>query len=62
MIAVTDTLEAMSSQWPNRAALEGEAAVAEIASGRGKLFDPAVVDERVDLVHSGRIRLGATWE
>jgi hypothetical protein len=39
-----------------------DAALAEIVNGRGKLFDPAVVDACVALVHSGRMHLETTWE
>ena len=62
IIAVADTVEAMSSHRPYRPALGVEAAVGEIISGRGARFDPAVVDACVDLVRSGRIRLGTTWQ
>jgi HD-GYP domain-containing protein (c-di-GMP phosphodiesterase class II) len=62
IIAVADTVEAMSSHRPYRPALGVDAAVEEIVNGRGRLFEPAVVDACVALVHSGRIRLGTTWD
>jgi PAS domain S-box-containing protein/putative nucleotidyltransferase with HDIG domain len=62
IIAVADTVEAMSSHRPYRPALGVGAAVEEIVNGRGRLFEPAVVDACVALVHSGRIRLGTTWD
>ena len=62
IIAVADTVEAMSSHRPYRPALGVEAAVGEIMNGRGGRFDPAVVDACVDLVQSGRICLGPTWD
>jgi PAS domain S-box-containing protein/putative nucleotidyltransferase with HDIG domain len=62
IIAVADTVEAMSSHRPYRAALGIDAALDEIVNGRGKLFDPAVVDACVALVHSGRMHLETTWE
>jgi len=54
IIAVADTVEAMTSFRPYRPALGIEAAEAEIRRGRGSLYDPEVVDscirvlERVD--------------
>ena len=62
IIAVADTVEAMSSHRPYRPALGVEAALGEIMNGRGGRFDPVVVDACVDLVRSGRVRLGTTWE
>jgi PAS domain S-box-containing protein/putative nucleotidyltransferase with HDIG domain len=44
ILAVADTVEAMASHRPYRAGLGVDAALAEIESSRGKLFDPAVVD------------------
>jgi HD-GYP domain-containing protein (c-di-GMP phosphodiesterase class II) len=44
IIAVADVLEAMAAHRPYRAALGIEAAIEEIRSGRGRLYDPAVVD------------------
>jgi len=62
IIAVADTVEAMSSHRPYRAALGVDAAIAEIVSQRGKLFDEAVVNACVALVRSGRIGFETTWE
>jgi HD-GYP domain-containing protein (c-di-GMP phosphodiesterase class II) len=62
IIAVADTVEAMSSHRPYRPALGVDAAVEEIVNGRGRLFEPVVVDACVALVHGGRIRLGTTWD
>jgi len=44
ILAVADTVEAMASHRPYRAGLGVEAALAEIETGRGKLFEPRVVD------------------
>ncbi|MBU0592159.1 MAG: GAF domain-containing protein [Gammaproteobacteria bacterium] len=44
IIAVADTMEAISSHRPYRPALGIDAALAEIGKDRGSLFDPAVVD------------------
>jgi PAS domain S-box-containing protein/putative nucleotidyltransferase with HDIG domain len=53
VIAVADTVEAMSSHRPYRAALGLEAALHEIRRGRGTLFDPQVVDACLHLVGEG---------
>ena len=53
IIAVADTVEAMSSHRPYRAALGLQAALDEIKRGRGSLFDPHVVDACLDLVGQG---------
>ena len=44
IIAVSDVVEAMSSHRPYRPALGIDAALAEIAANRGRLYDAAVVD------------------
>lgn len=44
IVAVADVVEAMASHRPYRAALGIDAALAEIQTNRGKLYDPAVVD------------------
>ena len=44
ILAVADTVEAMSSHRPYRAGLGVEKALAEIEQGRGKIFDTDVVD------------------
>ena len=44
ILAVADVVEAMASDRPYRAALGLEAALTEIESGSGRLFDTAVVD------------------
>ena len=56
IIAVADVVEAMMSERPHRAALGVEAAVAEIASGKGTLYDPNAVDACVRLFKEGRFR------
>ena len=55
IIAVADTVEAMSSHRPYRPALGVDAAIEEIVKQRGKLFDPTVVDTCAALVHSHQI-------
>ncbi|OLN29213.1 Response regulator/sensory box/HDIG domain protein [Desulfovibrio sp. DV] len=44
ILAVADVIEAMNSHRPYRAAPGREASLAEIRSGRGRLYDPDVVD------------------
>ena len=44
ILAVADVVEAMASHRPYRSALTLDAALQEIASGKGKLYDSAVVD------------------
>ena len=46
---MADVVEAMTSHRPYRPALGIEAALAEIESGRGTRFDPAVVDLCISL-------------
>ena len=47
--AVADTVEAMSSHRPYRAALGLDAALAEITRGRGTAYGEAAVDARLHL-------------
>jgi PAS domain S-box-containing protein len=54
IIAVADVVEAMASHRPYRPALGIEAALAEIESGRGSAYDPAVVDACLKLFREGR--------
>ena len=49
ILAVADVVEAMSAHRPYRPGLGIEAAMTEIKQGRGKLFDPDVVDQCVAL-------------
>jgi len=44
ILAVADGVEAMASHRPYRSGLGVDAALAEIAKGRGQLYDPPVVD------------------
>ncbi len=44
ILAVADVVEAMASHRPYRPGLGIEAALEEIEQGRGKLYDPDVVD------------------
>jgi HD-GYP domain-containing protein (c-di-GMP phosphodiesterase class II) len=51
ILAVADTIEAMSSHRPYRAGLGIEVALAEIMKNRDTLYDPAVADACVKLFH-----------
>ena len=57
ILAVADTVEAMASHRPYRPGLGVEAALAEIESNRGKLFDPTVVDACLRLFRAKEYRL-----
>lgn len=50
ILSVADVVESMLSHRPYRPALGLDAAMAEIEAGRGKLYDPAVVDACVALM------------
>jgi PAS domain S-box-containing protein len=58
IIAVADVVEAMSSHRPYRPALGPEQVLAELAGQRGVLYDPAVVDACLALLH----RKGFSWK
>ena len=53
ILAVADVVEAMASHRPYRAALGLDAALDEIMRGRGRLYDPDVVDACRDLFRYG---------
>jgi len=53
ILAVADVVEAISSHRPYRAALGIEAALAEVEAGRGKLYDPQVVDACLAVFRNG---------
>jgi putative nucleotidyltransferase with HDIG domain len=57
IIAVADVAEAMSRQRPYRASLGLDATVDFLRSGRGTLFDAAIVDTAVALVQDGSFTL-----
>ena len=57
ILAVADTMEAMSSHRPYRASLGIESALAEIARGRGKIYDEEVVDACVRLFREKNYRI-----
>lgn len=53
IIAVADVVEAMASHRPYRPALGIDAALKEVAAGKGNLYDPAVVDACTFLFNDG---------
>jgi len=55
VLAVADTVEAMSSDRPYRPVLGLEAALRVIRGGRGRLYDPSVVDAAVALASTGEL-------
>jgi putative two-component system response regulator len=55
VIAVADVVEAMSSDRPHRAAPGIQAAIEEIQSNRGNLYDPAVVDSCVRVLEKAKL-------
>ncbi|MBN2219821.1 MAG: HD domain-containing protein [Kosmotogaceae bacterium] len=55
IIAVADVVEAMSSHRPYRAALGLEAALEEIRSNSGKLYEPEVVNHCLKVIEEGFI-------
>ena len=59
ILAVADVLEAMASNRPYRASLGIEAAISEIESHRGSLFDPDVADAMLRLFRERGYQLPA---
>lgn len=57
IMAVADVVEAMASHRPYRPTLGIEAALQEIERGRGRAYDPAVVDACLKLFREGRFAL-----
>ena len=57
ILAVADTVEAMTNHRPYRAALGFDAALAEMQSGRGIRYDADVVDACLGLADHGRLPL-----
>ncbi len=56
ILAVADVVEAMSSHRPYRASLGIEAALAEVAEGRGRRYDPDAVDVCLELMREGNFQ------
>jgi HD-GYP domain-containing protein (c-di-GMP phosphodiesterase class II) len=58
ILAVADVVESMSSHRPYRSALGIDKALQEISEGRGKLYDPGVVEACLRLFSEGRFKFG----
>jgi putative two-component system response regulator len=58
IVAVADSIEAMSGQRPYRSPLTKEGVVRELEHGRGRQWDPGLVDIALDLVAGGQLRFG----
>jgi putative two-component system response regulator len=56
IVALADSIEAMSAHRVYRSALGREAIVQELESGRGRQWDPNLVDLARDLIRSGELR------
>jgi len=54
ILAVADVVEAMASHRPYRPALGVDKALEELSNGKGKLYDPDVVDTCIELLNSGK--------
>ena len=54
ILAVADVIEAMAANRPYRPALGIDKALEEISNGKGKLYDPDVVDACLELFNSGK--------
>ncbi|MBI2865587.1 MAG: HD domain-containing protein [Chloroflexi bacterium] len=61
IVAVADTVEAMASHRPYRPTLGVDKALAEIATHRGVLYDPAVVDACLRLFAGNRFQLAESF-
>jgi HD-GYP domain-containing protein (c-di-GMP phosphodiesterase class II) len=53
-LAVADAYDAMTSDRPYRPAMTPEAACAELKKGKGKQFDPTIVDAFLNLLNKGK--------
>jgi HD-GYP domain-containing protein (c-di-GMP phosphodiesterase class II) len=60
IIAVADTLDAMTTSRPYQAAMDLEFAMERIRALAGTKFEPAVVDALDRAVRAGKLRLSAT--
>jgi PAS domain S-box-containing protein/putative nucleotidyltransferase with HDIG domain len=58
ILSVADVVEAMSSHRPYRPSFGTDAALAEIAKNKGKLYDPDVVDACLTLFHEKDFSFG----
>jgi putative two-component system response regulator len=59
IVAVADSVEAMSGDRPYRRPLNKDAVVAELESGSGRQWDPSLVEIALALIAEGRLRFEA---
>jgi HD-GYP domain-containing protein (c-di-GMP phosphodiesterase class II) len=59
IIAVADTLDAMTTNRPYQSAMDLDYALGRVKALAGSKFDPAVVEALESAVNAGRIRLSA---
>jgi putative two-component system response regulator len=59
IVAVADSIEAMSGARPYRSPLGSEAVRRELELGRGRQWDPVLVDVALDLIDRGRLRFAS---
>lgn len=57
VVSVADGLEAMAARRPYREPLEREDILLELARGRGRQWDPVVVDKAMELIQSGEVEI-----
>ncbi len=60
IIAIADTLDAMTTHRPYQSALEFEDALALICKVTGTKFDERIVEALEAVLHSGKLRVAAT--
>jgi putative two-component system response regulator len=60
IVSLADSIEAMSGQRPYRYPLGKAAVLRELELGRGRQWDPGLVDVAVKLIDEGRLRFGRT--
>jgi putative two-component system response regulator len=59
IVAVADAIEAMSADRPYRRALPPADVMRELETGRGRQWDPAIVDAVIELIESSTVQIGA---
>jgi putative two-component system response regulator len=58
IVSVADSIEAMSSLRPYRSPMSEDDVVRELERGRGRQWDPRLVDIALELIADGRLRFG----
>ena len=58
IVAVADSIEAMSGQRPYRPPLDRSGVIEQLAEGRGSQWDPEIVDLALALLGSGQLQFG----